>query len=323
MATQTATEREATASEPRVLHAVVEDKLQRSGRMELRRRLLEAIVSGRETVSWEWKDKRLRSTYFRQDVDLQYPAPDEDWPSEGARCLFDLWTDDVGYLARWPREAKQAAGSFTFRIEECLVPVRASYAHTNDAERVDIELEEVPTRAQEAAKRALQWHDEYRLGHCPVSPFKEQSPSQPPNPRSTIWAFLPAICITALLAALAIASFAAFAWPIVVGSFVWGLTAVPLSGWLALNSYAALSIPDEYARLAAFQATARRRAWSAGLLIVLFFAALLLPAIVAGVWLREPEAVSLAIATFFGFMMFIWGGLLFHHSRREPDVEPL
>jgi hypothetical protein len=29
------------------------------------------------------------------------------------------------------------------------------------------------------------------------------------------------------------------------------------------------------------------------------------------------------VATFFGFMVFIWGGMLIHHVRPEPDVEPL
>ena len=65
--------------------------------------------------------------------------------------------------------------------------------------------------------------------------------------------------------------------------------------------------------------------WSVGFLAfsVALVSLLLLPAAVGGTWLREPEAVSLFMATFFGLMLFLWGGILFHHPRREPELEPL
>lgn len=326
MALQIAIEREVTASEPRILQAVVEGKLQRSGRMELRRRLLEAMVSGRKSVSWEWRDGRLRSAHFRQGVDLEYPSPGEDWPSEEARILFDLWTDDVRYLARWPREAEQASGSFSFQIEEYSVPVGASYVHTDDTKRVDIRWEVVPPHLQEAARRAIQLHEQYRLGHCPISPFKvEGPPSQPPNRRNAIWGMLPAICGTAISALGAMASLTMFAWWVVLGSFLWGLVAVPLIGWFALNWSTATRKQVEDSRDAAANSESRQRNWLPAILIfiALFLAVLLLPAMVADVWLRDPEAVTLVMATIFGFMMFIWGGLLCHHCRPEPDLEPL
>ena len=316
---------ERRAGEPRILHAVVEDKVQRSGRMELRRRLLEAMVTGRGAVSWELREGRLHSMDFRQGVDLVFPLQEEEeWPGEGARFMFDLWTDEVRYLAGLAPTAEQDSGTFRLRIEEVVVPVRVKFLDSDDANRVDIDWDEVPVPVQQAAKRALQWLDDYALGHCPISPFKEQeSQFQPPRPRKATLAYLPSICITALLAVLAFAAFATFAWQIVVGSFVWGMTVAPLVGWLTLNSYAAASLPDAYAILPFFQTTARRRALCAGSLITLFFAVLLLPAIVVGIWLREPEAVNVAVATFFGFMVFIWGGVLIHHVRPEPDVEPL
>jgi hypothetical protein len=116
-----------------------------------------------------------------------------------------------------------------------------------------------------------------------------------------------------------------FAWPIAVGSVLWGLVAVPVMGWFALDRLTAAPDSPENHREAPTINVPRQQAWTLGIVVfgTLFVSLLLLPAIVAGTWCHEPESVSLAMATFFGFMIFIWGGLLFHHSRPEPDLEPL
>jgi hypothetical protein len=322
MAVDTAIDPERAVGEPRILHAVVEDRVQRSGRMELRRRLLEAIVSGRNAVSWELRQGRL----YRGGADLQCASLDEDGPSDGPRCLFDLWTGDVRYLAGLSPTAAPATGAFNFEIEGHFIPVWVTCQNTDDGERVETDWDEAASHVQHAAKRALQWHEEYLLGHCPVSPFAEPDPpSKPSNRRNAFWGFLPAILVTVFAMVATAAAWMTFAWPIVLGSVLWGLVVVPVVGWLAINWLANTSNDSPEGSDASTNDKSIQRTWTLGLIVfgAMFLSLLLIPAIVAGIWLREPEAVNLAMGTIFGFMMFIWGALLFHRARPWPDIEPL
>jgi hypothetical protein len=328
MAVLTQIEPEPAASAPRILHAVVEDRFQRSGRMELRRRLLKAIVEGRNSVSWELREGRLCSPSYYPSADLVFPSSDDDSHEarEGARILFDLWTNDVRYLAGlWPT-APQRPETFSFEVEGHLILVRVICQNRNDAERVELDWDETASLVQQAAKRALQWHEEYRLGHCPVSPFAEpDAPPQTSNRRKAFWGFLPAIGVTALTALATVAAFMTFAWPIALCSVLWGLVVVPAVGWFALNWLSNTRNDAAEGSDGSTNDGSNQRTWTLGFFVfgAMFVSLLLLPAIIAGVWLREPEAVNLAMATILGFMMLLWGGLLFHHSRTEPALESL
>jgi hypothetical protein len=321
-------EREPAAAEPRVLHAVVEDRLQRTGRMELRRRLLEAIVDGRNSVSWELRDGRLHSSGFRPDDDLQFPSPDEDTPEtrQGARILFDLWTNDVRYLADLSRSAQHGFGIFGFDTEDHSIPVHVNLQNNDDSERVELCWDEVIPDIQEAARRMIRWHEQYRFGHCPVSPFAEADVGSPrPKRRGGILGLPLTIGVTALSGLGGAAALTTFAWPVVVGSFLWGLVVVPLIGWFALNRLtASLDVPENCGDDST-ELEPRERTWSLrfSLFCALMVAILLLPAAVAGNWSPESEAICLAMATFFGLMLFLWGGILFYRPLREPELEPL
>jgi hypothetical protein len=328
MGVETAIELEPATVEPRVLHAVVEDKLQRSGRMELRRRLLKAIVERRDAVSWELREGRLRSPSYYPGADLVFPSSDEDSQEtrKRARILFDLWTNEIRYLARLSPTALHGSGTFYFGIEAHIIPVRVTGENTGDAKRVELELDETAPLVQQAAKRSIQWHEQYRLGHCPVSPFAEPDPpSQPSNRRKAFWGFLPAILVTVFSMLATAAALMTFTWPIVLGSVLWGLVVVPAAGWFALNWLANTGNDSPEGSGASTNDESIQRTWTLGCFVfgAMFVSLLLMPAIVAGIWLREPEAVNLAMATIFGFMIFLLDATLFHHVCREPDIEPL